>query len=153
MNDQTEIKSGITKLNVGGKVFHLSAFLIQKIDFLDKLVKNGEKFNNTFVDGVLYIQQDAKLFNELINFLSLPNYKIKKDLYMNVRSLANYFCMKLTHTKSDHWEIMGKTNQNKKYNSIYLINTFSFSYKIKYFKHGNFKKKILLLLFFFPFLF
>ena len=76
-------------INVSGTKFILSKGIIEQIPFLQGLLNNKEWMGHK----ILFIQQDPKIFQQLLNFLSLPGYKIPDKYYVNFMALARMFLL------------------------------------------------------------
>jgi len=128
-------------VDVSGKKFTVHKEYLEKIPYLNELFKNNHKDN--FYDGNLFVQCDPEIFQILLNYVSLPNYKIPKNHFNDFICVAKMMLLCEPIVNNHITGIIKYESEDDKVNydiaipNIYDLNSFYTSFKVKKYKNND----------------
>jgi len=107
-------------INCQGKQFIIDSQTIKKIPVIQKIIDNRHILNSGN-DHNIALQLDPKYFQLLINFITIPNFRIPHKIKYNFFNVANMYLLKKPWTNC-HKSIVLMDSNKIELTNIYSIN-------------------------------
>jgi len=113
------------RVNVSGYIFTIKNEIYEKIELLKILERNQNNFNDSDKDNILCVQQDPKIFQMLLNYLTLPGYKPQNKHKSNLIAIFKMFMMVEPYRNINYTHVHERSVNHLKITDINNINTIS----------------------------